>query len=275
MSEKEKSVPFTDAQKMLMEAPADDWFTRCKKDFFLKVGRDMVCSEHQELHKRLLSLDPQDWHELNAVKAIFNNGQWLDKDATEAMIMLLTTMYNNPNSISKKTRDGVQSEAHATLFFVVLGVFFSIVALCCLNRDIRIVFGVCYLTAFPVMLAVHGGVSFFLGLLIYNAFFDQDIVKERGFNDSAYNDKILFEYKHGFKFKENVCKNILFPFFDIEDYVSKNKEKFFNKKDSIKKLEDKSFRKKTGKYIKWGVISIVIVTILLLLGLINAEKPLL
>ncbi len=209
MNKNERSVPFTDAQKMLMEAPADDWFTRCKKDFFLRVGRDMVCSEHQELHKRLLSLDPQDWHELNAVKAIFNNGQWLDKDATEAMIMLLTTMYNNPTSVSSIIQKKTQDESIGNFITITVAVFFAIPLLCCLNRDLMALFGVCYFAAFLPMLALHGGVSIAIGLFIHGRFFDEDIAKKRGFDCDAYSDKLIFEEQYGIKFKENVCKNIL------------------------------------------------------------------
>lgn len=274
MSEKEKSVPFTDAQKILMEAPADDWFTRCKKDFFLRVGRDMVCSEHQELHKRLLSLDPQDWHELNAVKAIFNNGQWLDKDATEAMIILLTTMYNNPHTITNKTQKEVQNESFGSLIALSIGIFIAIPLLCCLNRDLMILFGALYVAAFPVMLAMHAGGAFFLALMFHARFFDEAISEKHKFDCDAWSDKLIFEKQYGIKFKENVCKNILYPFFDIENYIAKNQENFFYKDISIKQIEDKRFRKKLKEDVKHGVVIILIIIALCLLGMYRAGKNL-
>ena len=274
---KDKYIPFTDVQKELMTTPDDDSFIRCRKDFFLKVGRDMVCSEHQELHKRLLSLEPQNWDELNAVKAIFNNGKWLDKNATKAMIGLLTTLRVSPDSVSEKTRNNLDSDSRSSLFCITLAVFFCIPIIFCLNRDTMIIFGAGYFAAFPIAIALHCGVAAWIGLLIYNSFFDKKILERNGYNEAAYNDKLLLQSQFGFTFEENVCKNILYPFFDIDNYIKQEdcKENVVCNDKNIKQLENKSFRKKIKNYILWGAISIVVVTFLLLVGMAGAKKPLL
>lgn len=276
----ETGIPWTKEQNLLREAPADNWFLTIKRQFYDKVLRDMVNSPCPELHERLLSIDAKDYIDLKNMKAIYNDGKWLDKQTTETMIMLLTVMKTKPNSVADKTQKTTQDESIATTVCITIGIFFAIPILCCLHRDLMILFGALYFAAFPVMLALHGGISIALGLLI-GGNISFKTADKHGFDVNLWGDKLLFEKQLGFRFDKSTRESVLNPFFDIDNYIAEN-FKAFSKCESAKQIECKDMAEtdndKTqkgastaGKVL--GYFLLFLIGLILLIGFFIGVKP--